>query len=121
MDLIQICEYKFSLLEIEVVKKYTVGETDLWVPSLSLGVEVRNTWTPEDETKLIRTLSDTNFRLRSRHLAVVVSDDLSNQTFDLLRQIEKRKVIENLSIIRIGDFTNYIMKILEIEKKNDHS
>jgi hypothetical protein len=51
----------------------------------------------------------------------VVSDDLSNQTFDLLRQIEKRKVIENLSIIRIGDFTNYIMKILEIEKKNDHS
>jgi len=121
MDLIQICEYKFSVLKIEVVKKYTVGETDLWVPSLSLGVEVRNTWTQEDETKLIRTLSDTNFRLRPRHLTVVVSDDLSNQTFDLLRQIEKRKVIENLSIIRIGDFTNYISKILEIEKKKDHS
>lgn len=116
MDLIQICEYKFSVLKVEVVKKYTVGETDLWIPSLSLGVEVRNTWTQEEETKLIRTLSDTNFRLQSRHLAVVVSDDLSNQTFDLLRQIEKRKVIENLSIIRIGDFSNYISGILEIEE-----
>ena len=70
----------------------------------------------EDEIDLIRVLSDTNFRLQTRHLVVVTPDDLSDETFSLIRQIEKRKVIENLSIIRIGDFNNYISKIKEIEE-----
>jgi len=116
LDLIQICEYNLNLLELDVKKRYAVGETDLWIPSLALGVEIRNTWDLEDEIELIRVLSDTNFRLQTRHLVVVTPDDLSDETFSLLRQIETRKVIENLSIIRIGDFNNYIIKIKEIEE-----
>ncbi len=117
MDLIHICDFKLSGMELEVTKKYSAGETDLWIPSISLGVEIRNSWDPVDEVVLIRTLSDTNFRLQARHLVVVVPDDMRQETFDIMRQVERRKVIENLSIIRVGDFSNYILKIKEIEKK----
>ena len=86
------------------------------VTPLSLGIEIRNCWEKEDENSLIRTLSDTNFRLQARHLVVVVPDDFSDETFELLREIEKRNVIENLSIIRVGDFGNYLEKIKEIEQ-----
>jgi hypothetical protein len=117
MDLIHICELKLSVLKLEVTKKYSAGETDLWIPSISLGVEIRNSWDPEDEVVLVRTLSDTNFRLQSRHLVVVVSDGMGEAVFESMRKIEKRKVIENLSIIRVGDFENYVLRIMEIEKK----
>ena len=116
MDLIQICEYNLSLFDLEVKKRYAVGETDLWIPSLSMGVEIRNSWDMENEIELITILSDTNFRLQARHLVVVTPDDMSDETFSMLREIEKRKVIENLSIIRVGDFSNYISKIKEIEE-----
>ena len=119
MDLIQICEYKLSVQNVEVKKRYSVGETDLWVPLLSLGVEVRNSWEGNDEISLIRTLSDTNFRLQSRHLVVVAADDMSDESFEMLRAIEIRQVIKNLSIIRVGDFTNFVSKIKEIEEKRD--
>jgi hypothetical protein len=115
MDLIHICEYNLNLHELVVKKRYAVGETDLWIPSISLGVEIRNSWDSEDEIELISILSDTNFRLQTRHLVVVTPDDLSDETFFSLREIEKRQVIENLSIIRIGDFSDYISKIKNIE------
>ena len=66
---------------------------------------------------LLRTLSDTNFRLQSRHLVVVVSDGMGEEAVESMRKIEKRKVIENLSIIRVGDFEKYVLRIKEIEKK----
>ena len=116
MDLIHICELKLSVLQLEVTKKYSAGETDLWIPSISLGVEIRNSWDPEDEVDLLRTLSDTNFKLQSRHLVVVVSEGMGEEVFESMRKIEKRKVIENLSIIRVGDFENYVLRIKEIEK-----
>ena len=31
------------------------------MPSLSLGIEVRDSWNPNEEIELIRVLSDTNF------------------------------------------------------------
>ena len=114
MDLIQVCEHNLSLHNLEVKKRYAVGETDLWVPSLSLGVEIRNSWESNDEIELIRILSDTNFRMQTKHLVVVTPDNLSDEAFTLLRQIEKRRVIENLSIIRVGDFGNYLSKIKDI-------
>ena len=116
MDLIHICELKLSVLQLEVTKKYSAGETDLWIPSISLGVEIRNSWEPEDEVDLLRTLCDTNFKLQSRHLVVVVSEGMREEVFESMRKIEKRKVIENLSIIRVGDFENYVLRIKEIEK-----
>lgn len=112
MDLIHICEHKLNLRKLTVRKRYTVGETDLWVPSLSLGVEVRDSWNPNEEIEIIRVLSDTNFRLRAANLCLVSPDDLSDEAFLKLREIEKRGVIGNLSVIRIGDFGNYLDELV---------
>ena len=118
MDLIHICEHKLAMRNAEVTKRFLVGETDLWVEPWALGIEVRTSWKPENETELLRILSDTNFRLRARHLVVVVPDDLSDELFDLIRVVEKREVINNLSIIRIGDFGKYLDEIKVQEEAN---
>ena len=112
MDLIHICEHKLNIRRLTVRKRFTVGETDLWVPSLSLGIEVRDSWNPNEEIELIRVLSDTNFRLRASTLCLVSPDDLSDEAFLKLREIEKRGVIENLSVIRIGDFGNFLDQLM---------
>ena len=112
MDLIHICEHKINLRKLTVKKRFTVGETDLWIPSLSLGIEVRDTWNESEEIEIIRVLSDTNFRLQSINLCLVSPDDLSDEAFLKLREIEKRGVIENLSVIRIGDFGNYLDQLI---------
>ena len=121
MDLIHICEFKLSNLGLDVRKKYVVGETDLWVPSLSLGVEIRSSWNTNDENSLLRTLSDTNFRLQAKHLVVVVTDEMNDETFLQLRKIEKRNVFKNLSILRVGVFGDYILKLMEIEDGSKNS
>jgi hypothetical protein len=121
MDLIHICEFKLSNLGLVVRKKYVVGETDLWVPSLSLGVEIRSSWNTNDENSLLRTLSDTNFRLQAKHLVVVVTDEMNDETFLQLRKIEKRNVFKNLSILRVGVFGDYILKLMEIENGSKNS
>lgn len=108
MDLIHICEHKLALRNLKTKNNFSVGETDIWVPELSLGVEVRDTWEESEEIALIQTLSDTNFRKRANHLCLVTTDDLSDAKFLKLREIEKRGVIENLSVIRVGDFANYL-------------
>ena len=117
MDLIHICEHKLNLRKLSVRKKYTVGETDLWVPSLSLGIEVRDSWDPKEEIDIIRVLSDTNFRLRAMNLCLVSPDDLSDEAFCKLTEIEKGGIIENLSVIRIGDFGNYLDQLLLNQKE----
>ena len=47
---------------------------------------------------------------------MVTPDDLSDESFLQLREIEKRGVFENLSVIRIGDFGSYLDQIVEIEE-----
>ena len=117
MDMINICEHKLDLRKLEVCKRFSVGETDLWIPEISLGVEVRDSWNESEEIEIIRTLSDTNFRKRSLHLCLVTPDDLSDNKFRKLRDIEKRNVIENLSVIRIGDFSPYLDELIKTYRK----
>ena len=52
-------------------------------------------------------------------MAVVVPDDFSDELFDLIRGIEKREVIKNLSIIRIGDLGKYLDEIKRKEESVD--
>lgn len=115
MDLIHICEHKMNLRNIEFDKRYVVGETDLWIPSWALGIEVKNTWDEKEELVLTNTLSNTNFRLRARHLVVVVPDSLSDDSFEMIREVERRGVFKNLSILRIGDLGKYLDRIKQIE------
>ena len=118
MDLIHICEHKIALRNLKTKNNFAVGETDLWIPELSLGVEVRDTWDENEELSLIQTLSDTNFRKRARNLCLVTPDDLSDAKFLKLREVEKRGVIENLSVIRVGDFANYLDALIETATAN---
>ena len=115
MDLINICEHKLQTRRIQISKRFSVEETDLWIPHFCLGVEVRNSWSPNEEIQIIRTLSNSNLRLRAKYLALVTPDDFSDELFLKMRDIEKREVFTNLSVIRVGDFGNFIDKIVELE------
>ena len=115
MDLINICEHKLQTRRIQISKRFSVEETDLWIPHFCLGVEVRNSWSPNEEIQIIRTLSNSNLRLRAKDLALVTPDDFSDELFLKMRDIEKREVFTNLSVIRVGDFGNFIDKIVELE------
>ena len=117
--MIHICEHKLAIRNLKTKKNFAVGETDIWVPSLHLGVEIRDNWNESEEISLVRTLSDTNFRKRTLHLCLVTPDDLSDKKFLKLREVEKRGVIDNLSVIRIGDFGNYLDALVKnFEKVN---
>ena len=80
-----------------------------------MGIEVKNCWDEREELVLTNTLSNTNFRLQARHLVVVVPDSLSDESFEMIRSVERRGVFDNLSILRIGDLGNYLDRIEEIE------
>ena len=64
----------------------------------------------EGESNILNT---TNSRLHARFLAVVCPDDLSDLAFHALREMERNQLIDNLSIIRSGDFGKYLDKIIE--------
>ena len=113
LDMINICEHKLDVRKLKVVKKFSVGESDLWVPALSLGIEVCDTWSENKEKEIIRTLCDTNFRKRALHLCLLTADDLSDVEFIKLRDIEKRNIIENLSVMRIGDFGPFLDELMK--------
>ena len=115
MDLIHICEHKLNLRSIEFDKRYVVGETDLWIPAWALGIEVKNSWDEREELVLKNTLSNTNFRLQAKYLVVVVPDSLSDESFEMIRSVERSGVYQNLSILRIGDLGNYLDRVEEIE------
>ena len=103
-----LCEQQLFFRNAEVEKFYDPETTDLWIPKWALGIEFRTTWEYDDELALMTTLSNTNFKLQARHLAVVVADDCSEDLFDNLRMMEKSQVFENLSILRIGELSKYL-------------
>ena len=113
MDLIHICEHKLKLREVEILTNFSTDECDIWVPNLKLGIEIRNSWNEDSQAELINILNTTNSRLHARFLAVVCPDDLSDLAFHALREMERNQLIDNLSIIRAGDFGKYLDKIIE--------
>ena len=94
MDLIHICEHKLNLRSIEFDKRYVVGETDLWIPAWALSIEVKNSWDEREELVLKNTLSNTNFRLQAKYLVVVVPDSLSDESFEMIRSVERSGLSE---------------------------
>jgi len=116
MDLIHICEHKLKLRKIPIVCRFETNECDIWVPSLKLGVEIRNYWDDNSRDSLISVLNTTNNNLKADFLTVVCPDDLSDLAFHSLREIERNESVNNLSVIRIGDFGKFLDKIIEGNK-----
>lgn len=115
MDLIHICEHKLKLRGIPTVCKFSTDECDIWIPSLKLGVEVRNSWDDESKESLINLLTASNQKFKPKYLSIVCPDDLSDLAFHALREIERNNIVKNLSIIRAGDFGQYLDRIMDAQ------
>jgi len=113
-DLIHICEEKLSRRNHRVISSYTANEVDLWVPALSLGIEVRDALSISDTEDLEGILRNTISSKKTRFLALVCPDDLSDLMFHNWKKLEDLDSMNNLSVLRVGDLGVYLDKIDEI-------
>ena len=81
---------------------------------ISLGIEVRDCWTEKTKDELLRVLKNTNLKFSSKFLCIVCPDDISDLSFYAMREIERSGDIKNLSVIRVGDFSKYLTKVIEL-------
>ena len=113
-DLIHICEEKLCRRNLRVVTNYAANEVDLWVPALSLGVEVRDARSPSDTEVLFGVFRNTKSSKKTQFHALVCPDDLSDLMFHNWKKMENHESMENLSVLRVGDFGVYLDKIVEM-------
>ena len=113
-DLIHICEEKLCRRNLRVVSNYAANEVDLWTPSLSLGIEVRDALSPSDTEDLVGVFRNTKSSKKTRFLALVCPDDLSDLMFHNWKKMETHESMENLSVLRVGDLGVYLDKIAEM-------
>ena len=111
MDLIHICKEKLKQRNLKTVSNFNANEVDLWVPGISLGIEIRDTLSNSDREDLIRILMNTNSSKSTKFLVVICPDDLSDLLFYNWRDIERSGVVTNLSVLRVGDLGKYLDKI----------
>ena len=113
-DLIHICEHKIEQRKLVTQNRFTADEVDIWVPGLSLGIEVRDCWESKHEEDLFHLLKTMISRKKAKFLAIVCPDDLSDLTFHALREIERQGKVDGLSIIRVGDFGKYLDQVIQL-------
>jgi hypothetical protein len=111
MDLIHICEEKIKRRGLKISSTFQANEVDMWVPSLKLGVEVRDALSTDNRQELIELIENTIRSKRAKYIALVCPDDLSDLIFHKWRELEKELSSINLSVLRIGDFGNYLDKL----------
>ena len=115
-DLIHICEQKLKRRKLKALSNFNANETDLLVPSLSLGIEVREALSSTDTQGLIDLLKNTNLSKGTKFLSVICPDDLSDLIFHSWREIERSNKVPNLSVLRVGDFGNYLDRLINLSK-----
>jgi hypothetical protein len=113
-DLIHICEEKLCRRNLRVVSNYAANEVDLWAPALSLGIEVRDALSLSDTEDLVGIFRNTKSSKKTRFLALVCPDDLSDLMFHNWKKLENHESMENLSVLRVGDLGVYLDKIAEM-------
>ena len=113
MDLIHLCKEKLKRRNLKTVSNFNANQADMWVPALSLGIEIRDTLPLSDRDDLINLLNNTNSSKNTQYLAVVCPDNLSDLVFHNWRNIEKSGVVPNLSVVRVGDFGTYLDRLLK--------
>ncbi len=113
MDLIHICEEKIKRRKLETSDNLAADEFDLWIPSLSLGVEIRDELSSENQDGLVDLIRNSSNYKKARFVALVCPDDLSDLLFHHWRKLEKDPSIENLSVLRAGDFGKYLDRLIQ--------
>lgn len=117
-DLIHICEQKLKRRKLKALSNFNANETDLLVPSLSLGIEVREALSSIDTKGLLDLLKNTNLSKGTKFLSVICPDDLSDLIFHSWREVERSNIVPNLSVLRVGDFGNYLDRLIDLSKIN---
>ena len=120
-DLIHICQEKLKRRKLKIVSNFNANEVDLWVPGLNLGIEVREVLSSNCTNELVNLLKNTNSSKKTKYLAVVCPDELTDLIFHSWRDIERSNVVPNLSVLRVGDFGSYLDKISEYMKEDKES
>ena len=120
-DLIHICEEKLKRRKLKIVSNFNANEVDLWVPGLNLGIEVRETISSACTDELVNLLKNTNSAKKTKFLAVVCPDEVTDLIFHSWRDIERSNVVPNLSVLRVGDFGSYLDRISEFTKEGKGS
>lgn len=110
-DLIHICEHKIRARKLRYVSRFDAAEVDIWVPGLSLGIEIRDSLTEKSKEALVEVFLHTNSLRHTTFVVLVCPDHLSDVEFNSWRQIERSGIVPNLSTIRIGDLGNYLDKL----------
>ena len=87
---------KIKAPNLKTVSNFNANEVDLWVPGLSLGIEIRDALSNSNSGELISILENTNSSKKTKFLAVVCPDDLSDLLFHNWREIERSEVLPNL-------------------------
>ena len=116
IDLLDACRLLLTRRNLKISENYIVNETDFWVPKLKLGVETVVEWDIDIEIRIVRILGDTKFRLQPRHFAIVAHDSVPDHQFKDIKDIETRKLFNNLRVLRVKEFGGYLDGILA--KKN---
>ncbi len=119
MDLINICEEKIKRRNLLISSTFQANEVDMWIPSIGLGIEVRDELSMESKDEVIGLIQNTIRSKRAKFIALVCPDNLSDLIFHQWRGLEKDHALDNLSVLRIGDFGIYLDKL--IERKNSKS
>ncbi len=115
-DLLDGCRLHMARRKLKFVENYMVGETDFWIPTLSLGVEAVLNWKAEKEQRILGVIGQTKFRLQAKNFAIVASLDIPEHQYDVIRDIENRKVFDNLRVLRIDKLGEYLNEILDESK-----
>lgn len=114
LDLIQTCKEELKRRKLKVISNFNPQEVDLWVPGLSLGIEIRETISLAGINNLVNLLKSTNHTKNTKFLLVISPDDLPDLIFDSWREIERSNKLPNLTILRVGDLSNYLDRLPEL-------
>ena len=111
LDLLDSCRLHMTRRNLKFSENYIINETDFWVPQIGLGVETVFDWISDKKQRIVGVLSDTKFRLRVLHFAIVVHNEVPGHQFESIKEIESRKVFENLRVLRVNEFGPYLDEI----------
>lgn len=116
MDLIQVCEEKLRRRNLKIVSNFNANQVDIWVPAIGLGIEIRDTLSVNEREDLISLLNNTNSLKKTKYLVIICPDNLSDLIFYGWREIERCGIVPNLSVVRIGDFGQYLDQLENVAK-----
>ena len=110
-DLLETCEQIVRRKGFEVSKSFEVNACDMWVEELEVAIEPRTEFKSVEEGNLFRLLTLSSHHYDAKHLIVVLSNDIEEQSFQSCRSLQH--IIEGLQVVRLKDFEGCLDEIID--------